>query len=60
MAGAAGVPVGAELIPEDEGNGMRFLMDEGAVTLQAVGRVMALVRFRVTPSWALFLNPSHR
>ena len=71
VADAAGVTVGAELIPGDadgaaEGEGknlplgMQFLTEGGAVTWQAVGRVTALVRFRETPSPALFLNSSHR
>lgn len=36
------------------------LLMEGAETWQAAGRVRALETLRVTPSCALFLNPSHR
>lgn len=36
------------------------LVAEGAETLQAAGRVVALVTFNTTPNWALLLNASQR
>jgi len=36
------------------------LATEGAETLHAVGRVVALVTFKITPNWALLLKASQR